>query len=113
MCAEDACEIDGGLDGAGDDEVEGKEDPGVVWGWDVDDVDVDGGGWMETGPAIGDCDLEGGEEEAIGSNEAGEDLTLVSAKKKKTKKSADKNEKSEQTTEQTKEREKNGYRDEM
>jgi len=109
MCAEDACEIDGGLDWARDDEVEGQEDPGVIWGWDADDVDVDGGGRVETGPAIGDCDLEGGEEEAIGSDEAGEYLTLVSAKKKKTKESADKNKKSEQTAGQENQR-KNGYR---
>lgn len=46
---------------------------------------------METGPAIGDCDLQGGEEESIGCNEAGEYLTLVSANKEKTKDSADNN----------------------
>lgn len=110
MRAEDACEIDGRLHWTGDDKVEGEEDPGVVGRGDVDDVDVDGGGWMETGPTVGYCDLECGEEERVGSDQAGEGLMSVSfPEMKKITKTNDKRESSEDWKTNSCNRE--GYRD--
>jgi len=62
MGTEDACEVDGGLDRAGDYKVEGEENPWVVWRRDVHYVDVHGGSRVETGPAVGYCDLNCREE---------------------------------------------------
>lgn len=74
MRTEDPRKINGCLAGTGEHEVQGKEGPWVVWGWDVDDVDVHGSGWMETRPAIGDCYLEGGEVQAEGGDNVRERL---------------------------------------
>ena len=74
MRAEDSREINGCLLRPSEYEAEGEEGPGVVLGGDIDDIDVDGGAGMETGPPVGDGDLEGGEVEAEGCDEAGECL---------------------------------------
>jgi len=74
MRAEDPREIDGCLLGPSEHEAKAEEGPGVVLRGDVDDIDVDGGAGVETGPPVGNGDLEGGEVEPEGGDEAGQRL---------------------------------------
>lgn len=62
MRSQNASEINGCLDWARDNKVQGEEDPGVIEGGDVDNVDVDGRGGMQASPAVGYCSLYCSEE---------------------------------------------------
>jgi hypothetical protein len=74
VSTDDAGKVDCCLMWACEHEIEGEEGPWVVWCRDVYDVDVYCGVWMETGPSVGDCYLQGRKIEAKGGDDSAQRL---------------------------------------